>query len=78
MCERGKSDAAMSLKKLMGNVSKKVILDHIVLAILRYTFLGKLNENKVKILYFEHMEKFKYKPVLSSEMLQHVLDLCYP
>lgn len=28
MCEMGRSDAAISLKKLMENVPKKAILDH--------------------------------------------------
>lgn len=51
----------------MGNTSKKVVLYYIiVLVIISYGYLVKINENQIKICYFGYMQKFhiKYKPVL--------------
>lgn len=62
-------NATMSLKQLMGNTSKKVVLYYIiVLVIISYVYLVTINENqiKIKMFYFGYMQKFniKYKPVL--------------
>lgn len=60
-------NGTMSLKQLMGIHLRKLYYA-IVLVIISYGYLVKINENqiKIKIFYFGYMQKFhmKYKPVL--------------